>query len=245
MSIRPQSWSQGPARRDPSVTVGAIAGDAGRGQRRVRALVLAAEPTTSEGVLSRLKGHPAIEVLGVVHHADQAVVECARRGIDVVVAVSEAPAGSARLLRRAASIRATCPATRVVVALGGPQRVLETLLARPDGLLAAAAPSHEVRAVVGTAAAGHLVIGRSLREEFFRVCVPASEVTETPTDDLTPREVQVISAVARGLTSREIADERSLAVNTVDKALSTIYRKLGARNRVEACLIAARRGLLR
>ena len=159
MSIRSQS--QGPARRDSSVPMGVMAQDTGIHPRRVRALVLAAEPAAAAGVLRRLEGHPAIEVLGVVRRTDAAVAECARRGIDVVVVVSEAQAANVRLLQRAASIRATCPATRVVVALGSRRRLLETLLTRPDGLLAAAAPSHEVRAVVGTAAAGHLTIGRS------------------------------------------------------------------------------------
>ena len=181
-----------------------------------------------------------------MHHADAAVVACARQRIDVVVTVSEAQAARTRLLQRAVAIRAQYPATRVVVALGGEQGIVETLLTRPDGLLAASASSQEVRAVIGTAAAaGHLTIGRSLREAFFQACAPASEQPDTSLEDLTPREVEIISAGARGLTSREIANQLHLAVNTVEKSLTVIYRKLRARNRAEACLIAARRGLVR
>ena len=99
--------------------------------------------------------------------------------------------------------------------------------------------------MVGTTAAGHVTVGRSLREAFFEACAPASATAETPQDDLTAREIQIISGGARGLTSREIAKEMHLAVNTVEKALTVIYRKLRARNRTEACLIAARRGLVR
>ena len=121
----------------------------------------------------------------------------------------------------------------------------DTLLARPDGLLAAAAPSQEVHAVVGGAVAGHLTIGRSLREAFFQACAPAREQPDASLEDLTPREVEIISAGARGMTSREIANQLHLAVNTVEKSLTVIYRKLRARNRAEACLIAARRGLVR
>ncbi len=222
-----------------------MAGDTDGRPHRVRVLVLAADPARAASVRRGLEGHSAIEVVGAVRHADAAVVACARHRIDVVVAVSEAQATETRLLQRAVAIRARYPATRVVAALGGEQGIVETLLTRPDGVLAASASSQEVRAVVGTAAAGHVTIGRSLREAFFQACAPASEQPDASLEELTPREVEIISAGARGLTSREIANQLHLAVNTVEKSLTVIYRKLRARNRAEACLIAARRGLVR
>ena len=222
-----------------------MAGDTEGRSHRVRVLVLAADPATVGNVRRRLEGDPSIEVVAAVHHADAAVVACARHRVDVVVTVSEAQAARTRLLQRAVAIRSRYPATRVVVALGSEQRMWDTLLARPDGMLTAAASSQEIHAVVGSAAAGHLTIGRSLREAFFEACAPTSEQPDTALEDLTPREVEIISAGARGLTSREIASQLHLAVNTVEKSLTVIYRKLGARNRAEACLVAARRGLVR
>ena len=222
-----------------------MAGDTDGRPHRVRVLVLATDPARAASVRRGLEGHTAIEVVGAVHHTDAAVVACARQRIDVVVTVSEVQATETRLLQRAVAIRARYPATRVVVALGGEQGIVETLLTRPDGLLAASASSQEVRAVIGTAAAGHIAIGRSLRAAFFHACAPATEQPESPFEDLTPREVEIISAGARGMTSREIANQLHLAVNTVEKSLTVIYRKLRARNRAEACLIAARRGLVR
>ena len=218
--------------------------DANRHRRPLRVLVLAADPRTADGIRQRLERLPAVDVVGSVPDSDAAVARCARSRIDVVVAVPTAAPAPARELQRIAAIRTKFPATRVVLAVGSRDRLWPSVVARPDGLLADAAPTPEVGAVVGTAAAGHLTIGRSLREAFFEACAPAP-ATETPLDDLTPRELQIIAGGARGLTSREIAAELHLAVNTVDKALTVIYRKLRARNRTEACLIAARRGLLR
>lgn len=207
-------------------------------------MVLSACPRAAAGMQRRLERLSAVEVLDSVHTFEAAVDRCARARIDVVVAVFDAKTVPARELAGAASIRARFPATRVVMALGNPHRLCQSLGARPDGLLAAAAPALEVADVVGTAAAGHLAVGRSLRDAFFRACAPAGEAAESPLDELTPRELQIIAGGARGLTSREIAKELHLAINTVDKALTVIYRKLRARNRTEACLIAARRGLL-
>lgn len=51
--------------------------------------------------------------------------------------------------------------------------------------------------------------------------------------ELTPREEEVVLAVARGRTNQEIAEEAHLAVSTVKTHLGAIQRKIGARNRVE------------
>lgn len=50
---------------------------------------------------------------------------------------------------------------------------------------------------------------------------------------LTPRERQIASAVGRGLTNKQIADELELAKNTVKFHLSSIYRKLDVESRLQ------------
>lgn len=61
---------------------------------------------------------------------------------------------------------------------------------------------------------------------------------------LSPRELQVVRAAARGRSNPEIAEELFLARGTVKAYMETALRKLGARNRVEAVMIAAQAGLL-
>jgi DNA-binding CsgD family transcriptional regulator len=62
--------------------------------------------------------------------------------------------------------------------------------------------------------------------------------------NLTPREVEVLRLAARGLRSAEIAARLEIAVPTVKRHLTTVYRKLGVENRVEATTLyfAAVRG---
>jgi ATP/maltotriose-dependent transcriptional regulator MalT len=54
----------------------------------------------------------------------------------------------------------------------------------------------------------------------------------------------VLHLIARGLSNREIAEERMLAVTTVKKHASNIYGKLGVRNRIQAVAKAEELGLL-
>jgi DNA-binding NarL/FixJ family response regulator len=58
--------------------------------------------------------------------------------------------------------------------------------------------------------------------------------------DLTAREVEVLSLIARGYTNREIASELVISVKTAGVHVSHILQKLGAPNRREAAAIAHR-----
>ena len=60
---------------------------------------------------------------------------------------------------------------------------------------------------------------------------------------LTGREVQVLSLIASGRTSREVAEQLSLSVTTVQRHVANIYAKIGVRNRAEATSYALRHGL--
>jgi HD-GYP domain-containing protein (c-di-GMP phosphodiesterase class II) len=61
---------------------------------------------------------------------------------------------------------------------------------------------------------------------------------------LTPREVEVLTLVARGLTTREIADELVITPKTAGNHIEHIYTKIGVSNRARASLFAVQHGLM-
>jgi DNA-binding NarL/FixJ family response regulator len=63
-------------------------------------------------------------------------------------------------------------------------------------------------------------------------------------DDLTARERQVLTLMAQGLTSKEIAQDLSLSVNTIDNHRSRLLSKLGVSNTAAAIRLATRQGLI-
>ncbi|SFP83759.1 DNA-binding response regulator, NarL/FixJ family, contains REC and HTH domains [Amycolatopsis arida] len=67
---------------------------------------------------------------------------------------------------------------------------------------------------------------------------------EQPAEPLTPREVDVVKAAARGLTNTEIGAELFLSLSTVKTHLASAQAKIGARNRVETAAWAWRSGLM-
>ena len=61
---------------------------------------------------------------------------------------------------------------------------------------------------------------------------------------LTPREQEVLNAIARGFSYREVADILNMSAQTVPVHVRNIYRKLDAGNRSEAVFEATRQGLI-
>jgi DNA-binding NarL/FixJ family response regulator len=66
----------------------------------------------------------------------------------------------------------------------------------------------------------------------------------SPSEDLSPRESEVVKLIAEGHTSREIADILSISVNTVERHRHNVLEKLDLRDRVALTLYAVRRGLV-
>jgi pimeloyl-ACP methyl ester carboxylesterase/DNA-binding CsgD family transcriptional regulator len=64
-----------------------------------------------------------------------------------------------------------------------------------------------------------------------------------PTGGLSPREVEVLQRIAAGESNGEIALHLHLSINTVERHVTNIYRKIGARSRAEATAFAVRNGL--
>ena len=71
------------------------------------------------------------------------------------------------------------------------------------------------------------------------------EIAEHSTDDaLTPAEISVLRLIAAGNANKEIADQLSLAEDTVKWRVKNILSKLGARDRTQAAMIGVKRGII-
>ena len=66
-----------------------------------------------------------------------------------------------------------------------------------------------------------------------------------PPDGLSPRELQILRLVARGMSNREIGGELVVSEHTAANHVRSILRKTGCANRTEAAAYAYQRGLTR
>ena len=62
---------------------------------------------------------------------------------------------------------------------------------------------------------------------------------------LSPRQVEILQSIVRGLSNPDIARELGISLDMVKEHTETLFRKIGAANRTEAVAIALRKHLLK
>ena len=106
------------------------------------------------------------------------------------------------------------------------------------------APQMLFKSLRAVAAGEYWVCRRSICDliECFRASgAPAGATVPSNGHHLTPREVDVVASVMDGCTNRDIADKLAISDQTVKRHLTSIFDKMGVRNRLELVLFASRR----
>jgi DNA-binding CsgD family transcriptional regulator len=119
--------------------------------------------------------------------------------------------------------------TRPVVTLGGADHDL-------PGVLSRHASANQIDAAIRAVAAGLIVRWPDAIDSGF------GAVRETDGQALlTPRELEVLAALAEGMTNKAIARRLNISLHTVKFHVESVFRKLGARTRTEAVAKASER----
>jgi DNA-binding NarL/FixJ family response regulator len=151
-------------------------------------------------------------------------------------------------LHAARQILALSSRTRVLIltTFDADEYVYEALRVGASGFLLKDAPADQLVTAVRSLAAGDAlidpVITRRLISRFALAARPAGVPDEL--SQLTPRELEVLRLVARGLSNIEIAQELVVEENTVKTHVSRILTKLGLRDRVQAVVLAYELGFV-
>jgi two-component system, NarL family, response regulator len=140
-------------------------------------------------------------------------------------------------LEAAVAIRGEFPDAKIIAltTYGGDEDVRRALKAGVQVYLTKDAPHHELLKAIYAAYKGESYVLESLAD-----VVAAGKSKPS----LTPRELQVLALVVRGLVNKQIADELQMSENTVKGHVKAILAKLGAQDRTQAATDAIRRGII-
>jgi len=213
-------------------------------ERDIRVLIVDDQNLVRMGFRMLLDAEVGIHVVGEAKDGAEGVRLAAREKPDVVLMDVRMP-GLDGIAATAEVIRVS-PESRVIVlttfdldeyAFGGMRAGASGFLlkdTRPAELLSA------VRAVAaGDAAVSPRVTRRML--ELFGARMP--EPAAPNLDSLTPREREILLAIAEGLTNGEIGERFVLSESTVKTHVGRVLLKLGLRDRVQAVIFAFEHGL--
>ncbi len=219
---------------------------------RTRVLLVDDQALMRMGFAMVLDAQDDLEVVGEAGDGASALAQVRALAPDVVLMDVRMPGMNG--IEATARIVEQHPDTRVLVltTFDLDEYAFAALRAGASGFLLKDAGPAELVAAIRAVAAGEAVVAPRVTRrllDMFAGRLPSSrqprEASNDPRlDDLTPREVEVLRAVAQGLSNAEIADRFVVAEATVKTHVGRILAKLGVRDRVQAVIVAYETGLV-
>jgi DNA-binding NarL/FixJ family response regulator len=207
------------------------------------------QPLLRRGFGMIIEAEPDLTVIAEAGDGEAAVAAAHRHEPDVVLMDIRMPGTDGIAATR--RIVAANPDARVLVltTFDLDEYAFGALRAGASGFLTKDVRPAELVAAIRTVAAGDAIVSarvtRRLLQEYAHL-LPVSETDRYPRlTELTDREREVLTAVARGLSNAEIAEAFCVSETTIKSHVGRILAKLGLRDRVQIVVLAYEAGLVR
>lgn len=215
-------------------------------QRPNRVLVVDDHPMLRVGVVSFLTEASDCDVVGESDNADDAL-QLARVMKPDIVLLDIRLKGSRTGIDLARDLREQVPDAKIVVLTNFPHEpyVRAMMELGVDGYLLKDTPPSDVLEGLRMVMRGSSVFSSTVSSNIIKGYLhsPYNRARRSR-DSLTAREAEVLQLIADGRTNDDVADALGVSVKAIQVHLTNLYSKLDAKNRTEAVVKAARRGLV-
>lgn len=215
----------------------------------IRVLVVEDRPQILGPLLGLLGAYPQLQVVGSARSGEEALELEPRLAPQVLLCDLGLPGISG--VEVIQQVKARSPEVEILVftVFEEEQDVVSAIRAGASGYLLKGAPGSKIVEAIEEVHRGGTVIQPSLaRALLHHFRIEPREERPQPVEEgsprLTPREVEILQLIAKGLTNREAAEILSLSRSTVRTHLEHVYEKLDVTNRVEAVTEGLRIGLI-
>lgn len=221
----------------------------------VRVLLVDDQELFADGLRAILESHPRLRVVGYARDGRDAVERALALKPDVILMDIKMPHMDG--VQATAEIKRLRPEFRIVflTTFDEDEYVFAGMKAGASGYVLKDSPAADMLRAVEVAARGGVylspLVAARVVAEFVRVSGhDVAAATQEPAEEvpaeghLTDREIEVLRLLAGGKSNREIAHALYIAEGTVKNHVSNIYRKLDARDRTQALLLAQQHRLV-
>jgi DNA-binding NarL/FixJ family response regulator len=207
----------------------------------IRVLVAEDHAFVREGTRQILERHRDIEVVGEATNGVEAVASAVSLKPDVALLDIRMPELSG--IEATLQIRERVPSTAVLIlsAHDDDDYVMSLLDAGAAGYLLKTVRSRELVDAVRRVYDGETVLHPTIAAKMGRLWRQRLDAGDDRAP-LSEREMDVLRLVSSGRHNKEIADQLSVSVRTVEGHMRRIFTRLGVRSRTEAAVLAASRG---
>jgi DNA-binding NarL/FixJ family response regulator len=210
----------------------------------IRVLVADDQRVVREGLVLLLELLGGIEVVGAAADGEQAMALAADLRPDVVLMDLRMPrldgvAATRRLRERDPGVRVIALTT-----YDDEHSVMEAVRAGARGYLTKDAGAEEIRQALEAVVRGEAAIDPAVQRHLLDALAAGAPASAgTLPDGLTPREAEVLSLIAEGLSNAEIAHRLVVSEATVKSHINHLFTKIGVRDRAQAVTYAYRHDL--
>lgn len=213
---------------------------------KLRLLLADDHVVVRSGLRMLLQAREDIEIVGEAENGREAVEKVRALQPDVVLMDVQMPdMNGIDATRR---IKEVSPRTAVLALTmhEDDHYFFEMLHAGASGYVPKRAAPDELVKAIHTVSQGNVFLYPSLATRLVQDYLQRAEAGDQPLvqDDLTPRELEVLTLIAEGLTNAEIADRLVISVKTVDRHRENLMRKLNLHHRIDLVKYALKMGLI-
>jgi len=191
------------------------------------------------GIRGLLEAEPDIRVIGEAGMASAALAGIPVLHPDVAVLDVRLPDGDGVSVCREVRSRTPEIACLMLTGFSDDEALLASIMAGAAGYVLKEAGGSDLVGAVRAAASGQSLLNSRAASRLMARLRNASG-TPDPLAALTPHERGVLELIGEGLTNREIGERLFLAEKTVKNYVSTMFRKLGLKQRTQAAAYVAR-----
>jgi DNA-binding NarL/FixJ family response regulator len=213
----------------------------------IRIVVVDDQAMVREGFTALLDKQPDMTVVGAAGDGEHAVALCRREQPDVVLMDIRLPIMDGLAATRVLLGESDRMKVLILTTFDLDEYVYDALRSGASGFLLKDARADELIHAVRVVAEGHALLAPRVTSrliERFVAQAPARRARPRELAGLTPREVEVLGQIARGLSNAEIGARLSIAEETVKTHVGRILTKLKLRDRVQAVVLAYESGLV-
>lgn len=213
----------------------------------IKVYVVEDQPKILKNLIKLLEGFEEIAIVGNALSGEEALVGIEKTDPQVILLDLGLPQMSGIDVTREVKKKHTDIEVLIFTIFDEEDKVMEAIQAGASGYLLKGMEAGKIVEAIREVRDGGSVIQPSLARSLlrhFRVRPDDEQKEDEPYPSLTPREVEILQIIAKGLSNAEAAEVLKISRATIRTHLEHIYAKLSVSNRVEAITEGIRQGLI-
>jgi DNA-binding NarL/FixJ family response regulator len=204
-------------------------------ERRIRLMIVDDHFVVRSGVVASLALEDDLEVVAEAENGEQVQELFRQKKPDVVIMDLRLPGKNG--IEAAALLTKEFPTARVLMftTYDGDEDIYRATQAGAFGYLLKSSPREELLAAIRALAKG---------ERYLPPAISSRLASRVAGPDLSPRELEILQLLGRGLSNKEIGAQLFISEDTVKRHISNLFVKLKVNDRAQATAEAIRRGFI-